>query len=332
MDDRTHIEVFVTPGLGDNSYVLLSGDEAVLVDPQRDVWRMLAAAEGRGARVRYVLETHVHNDYVSGAAEARAATATQVAGPADGGFSFPFVPMEEGAELTVGDLRLQAVRTPGHTPEHTSYAVLAPGQERPSAVFSGGSLIAGSAGRTDLLGEDRAEELTRAQFRTMRRFEDLPDATLLLPTHGAGSFCASGPPEEDRTSTIGRERVRNLALRETDEETFVRQQLTRSLGPRLPKRGQHIVQGRRGAAPHLGQTVGPPLQPHLGQHRLGRLERRAGDLKIQRIQCDKRRTAFRCRDQHRAEAVGILLPQDLGAGLKRHAPTTRASSASRAAS
>jgi hydroxyacylglutathione hydrolase len=255
VDAGTGLELFVTPGLGDNSYLLVSGDEGVLVDPQRDVWRMLAAAENRGARIRYVVETHVHNDYVSGAAEARVVTGAEVVGPADGGFAFPFVPMEDGAELSVGDLRLLAIRTPGHTPEHTSYGVLTPGDERPSAVFSGGSLIAGTAGRTDLLGEARAEELTRAQFRTMRRFDNLPDATLLLPTHGAGSFCASGAPQEDRTSTIGRERLRNPALIEADEEAFLRQQLTGLLA--YPSYYRYMAPINRGGAPVLGEVPSP---------------------------------------------------------------------------
>ncbi|HEX5950500.1 MAG TPA: MBL fold metallo-hydrolase, partial [Actinomycetota bacterium] len=226
MDRDRDLDTIVTPGLGDASYLLASGDEALVVDPQRDIGRLLAAAERRGVRVRFVLETHVHNDYLSGAAEFRAATGARIVGPADAGYAFPYDPMDEGAELRLGELRLVALRTPGHTPEHTSYAIHVGQSEEALAVFSGGSLIVGSAGRTDLLGEDRTDELTRAQYRSMRRFAEMPGGTLVLPTHGAGSFCASGPPQEDRTSTIDRERASNPALRVPGEETFVREQLS----------------------------------------------------------------------------------------------------------
>jgi len=220
------LDVIVTPGLGDNSYLIASGGEAAVVDPQREAGRFLAAAEARGVTIRYVLETHVHNDYVSGGTEIRAATGAAIAAPARGRYEFPIEPMAEGDELKVGDLRLRAMETPGHTPEHLSYLVFEEGSGAPAAVFTGGSMMVGSAGRTDLLGADLADELTRHQYRTLRRLASLPDPVQILPTHGAGSFCGSGPAEKDRTSTLGRERKRNRALRAPDEDAFVRQQLS----------------------------------------------------------------------------------------------------------
>ncbi len=217
------LDVLVTEGLGDNSYLLSSGDEAAAIDPQRDVRRLLEAAEARRARIRSVLETHVHNDYVSGAAELRAATGAEIFGPAAAGFAFDVKPIEDGDEIAIGDTTLEALATPGHTFEHTAYLLRAP---REHALFSGGSLIVGSAGRTDLLGSDRTDELTRLQFATMRRLARLPDDVVLLPTHGAGSFCATSPPGERRTSSLGAERLANPALAEVDEAAFVRQQLT----------------------------------------------------------------------------------------------------------
>lgn len=257
MDLRTGLDLVVTPGLGDNSYLLASGDEAVVVDPQRDAGRLLALAETRGVHVRFVLETHVHNDYVSGAAEVRSATGAEICGPARAGYAFAFRPLEEGDEVRIGDLRLLALETPGHTPEHTSYAVLAPGVDAPIAVFSGGSLIVGSAGRTDLLGADRAEELARAQYGSVRRYLPMPNETLLLPTHGAGSFCASGPPQDDRTSTIGRERASNPALRAPDEPTFVAEQLTGLLA--FPTYYAHMAPINRAGPRVLGGA--PPVVP-----------------------------------------------------------------------
>ena len=256
MDLASDLDLVVTPGLGDNSYLLASGDEAALVDPQRDAGRLLTAAGGRGVRVRFVLETHVHNDYVSGAAEVRSATGAEIVAPARAGYAFPFVPVHDGDEIRLGDLRLVALPTPGHTPEHTSYAVHGSGSEHPAAVFSGGSLIVGSAGRTDLLGAERAEGLARDQYRSLRRFATIPDRALLLPTHGAGSFCASGPPQEDRMSTFGRERASNPALRAPNEETFVREQLTGLLA--FPTYYAHMAPINRAGPAVLGDVPSPP--------------------------------------------------------------------------
>jgi len=218
--------LFVTPGLGDNSYLLASGDEAVVVDPQRDAWRFLAAADARKLRVRYVLETHVHNDYVSGALEIRAAAAAEIAAPARGQYAFPHRGMAEGQEVRVGALRLVAWETPGHTPEHICWLVYEDGRDDPVAVFGGGSLIVGSAGRTDLLGPEMTDGLTRAQFRSLERLAALPPSVQLLPTHGAGSFCTASVGSMDRTSTIGAEIRANAALAARDEASFVRQQLS----------------------------------------------------------------------------------------------------------
>jgi hydroxyacylglutathione hydrolase len=222
--EELDLEVFVTPGLGDNSYLVGSGGEALVVDPQRDVGRFLDAAERRGLTIRYVLETHVHNDYLSGALEIRKATGADIAAPAAGRYEFPTRPMAEGDELALGDLALMAMESPGHTPEHVSYVLSEGGA--PVAVFTGGSLMVGSAGRTDLLGPEMSYELTRAQFRTLRRLTAFDDRVRVLPTHGAGSFCGAGPAPKERVSTIGVERANNRALAAKDEDAFVEQQLS----------------------------------------------------------------------------------------------------------
>lgn len=250
----------MTPGLGDNSYLLASGDEAAVVDPQRDAGRFLAAAEARRATIRHVLETHVHNDYVSGAMEIRAATGAAIAAPAKGRYEFPIEPMSEGDELKLGDLRLMAMETPGHTPEHLSYLLFESGSDGPSAVFTGGSLMVGSAGRTDLLGPDLTEGLTHDQYRSLRRLAGLPDHVQVLPTHGAGSFCGSGPVEKDRTSTLVAERRRNRALKAPDEETFVRQQLSGLMA--YPTYYSSMAPINRGGPRLLADLPGPgPLAP-----------------------------------------------------------------------
>ena len=217
------IELFTTPGLGDTSYLIASDGEAALVDPQRDAWRFLAVAEQRGWRVRHVLETHVHNDYLSGALEVRAATGARIAAPSRGGYEFDHDGAEEGTTIEVGGLRLRAMATPGHTLEHLAWAIhSADGAAGapPSGVFTGGSLLVGTAGRTDLLGEDRIAELTKLQAATLRRLAALPPEVQVLPTHGAGSFCSVGPAAATSASTIGAERLANPVVLALDRSDF----------------------------------------------------------------------------------------------------------------
>ena len=248
------LDVLVTEGLGDTSYVLTWGDEAAVVDPQRDVERFVEAARARGATIRHVVETHVHNDYVSGALELREATGAEIWGPAAAGYAFGFRPVEDADEIRLGDAVLIGLATPGHTPEHLAY--LLHDDAEPIALFSGGSLMVGGAGRTDLLGPERTDELTRLQFRSMRRLAALADRVRVLPTHGAGSFCGAASPGDDRrTSTIAEERGTNLAFAETDEEAFVRHQLSGLMA--YPGYYANMAPINRAGPPLLGDAALP---------------------------------------------------------------------------
>jgi hydroxyacylglutathione hydrolase len=249
-------EVFVTPGLGDNSYLLRSGDEAVLIDPQRDAWRFLAAADRLGVRVRAVLETHVHNDYVSGAHEVRAATGAELVLPARGGYEFTHRPADEGDEVVVGDARLVALATPGHTPEHLAWLAYGADGPEPRALFSGGSLLVGSAGRTDLLGEQHTDRLTRDQFATLSRLAALPDDVQVMPTHGAGSFCVAAMPTTQRTSLIGDERRRNPLLGAKDLAGFTAELCEELMA--YPRYYAQMAPINRAGAPVLGTLPRPP--------------------------------------------------------------------------
>jgi hydroxyacylglutathione hydrolase len=272
-------ETFVTYGLGDNSYLIASGGEAAVVDPQRDAWRFLAAAEARGWKIRYVLETHVHNDYVTGALEIREASGSRLVLPGDGGYQFAHEPAAEGTTVALGDIELVARHTPGHTPEHISWE--ARGDGSPHAVFTGGSLLVGSTGRSDLLGEEMAEELTRAQYRTAQRLASLPDEVQVLPTHGAGSFCVGDMPSTARTSTIGEERRQNPALLAADEDAFLRQQLANAT--RYPAYYRYMAALNRAGPPMLGRLPRPVVlsvddlerRAHLGTHVIDGRERTA---------------------------------------------------------
>lgn len=209
-----------TPGLGDRSYVATDGTVAVVVDPQRDLDRVVAVLDDRRLRLTHVLETHVHNDYVSGGlALARDASAAYVV-PAGDGVAFERVAVVDGDRLPAGGLVVEAIATPGHTPHHMSYAVGPAGA--PAAVFTGGSLLFGTVGRTDLVSDAATEALARRQHRSVRRLATvLHDDVDVLPTHGFGSFCASGPPSERDGSTIGDERATNPAFA-MEEDEFVR--------------------------------------------------------------------------------------------------------------
>ena len=210
-----------TTGLGDRSYLVHDGEHAAVIDPQRDIDRVLAAAQAAGVRLTHVLETHIHNDYLTGGlALARAAGADYVVAAAED-VSFDRVPAGDGDRFRAGRLTLTALATPGHTPGHLSY-VLRHDQSGPVAVFTGGSMLFGAVGRTDLIGPDQTRDLTRAQFRSVRRLAgELPDPVAVYPTHGFGSFC-SATPTSGTSSTIGAERVSNIALT-SDEESFVRE-------------------------------------------------------------------------------------------------------------
>lgn len=262
------LELFTTPGLGDASYLIASEGEAALVDPQRDAWRFLAVARARGWRVTHVLETHVHNDYVSGAVETRAATGAEIVAPARGGYAFAHRGADEGTTVAVGALRLTAMDTPGHTPEHLAWAVHEAGTTNdapPEGIFTGGSLLVGTAGRTDLLGEAWTDELTALQRTTLQRLAALPAGVRILPTHGAGSFCSAGPGAPSRTSTVGLELAGNPVLAALEPARF-RDVLLGGLG-RYPAYYAHMAPLNRAGPAVLGS---PLLIPAVDPGAFGR--------------------------------------------------------------
>jgi glyoxylase-like metal-dependent hydrolase (beta-lactamase superfamily II)/rhodanese-related sulfurtransferase len=206
------VEILRTRGLGNSTYVLASDDEALVVDPPRDAWRVREILERRGWRLRNVVETHVHNDYLSGALELVASERASVVAPARGRYAFDHRGVDDGDEVEVGGIVLRARATPGHTPEHLAWEVRDASRRAgapPEAVLTGGSLLVGSVGRTDLLGDEATGDLTRRQLASLRALAELPDEVALWPTHGSGSFCAAGPMHDEPTSTIGAERWTN---------------------------------------------------------------------------------------------------------------------------
>ncbi|MGW6458272.1 MBL fold metallo-hydrolase [Streptomyces sp. NPDC055078] len=213
------IDTIEVPGLGNRSYLVGGARDAVVIDPVRDVDRVVAAAARRGVRITAVVETHVHNDYVSGGLELARVTGADYLVPAGAHVSYQRVPIADGDRVEIGTgLALRALATPGHTPHHTAYALEDEG--RTVAAFTGGSLLIGTVGRPDLVEPRLTERLARAQYASVHRLADeLPDDTAVLPTHGFGSFCSSSPSAGGET-TIGKERFANEALVK-DADTFV---------------------------------------------------------------------------------------------------------------
>ena len=206
-----------TPTLGDRSYLVHDGEVAFVVDPQRDIDRMLDVARAAGVRITHVFETHIHNDYVTGGLALARETGAAYHVNADDHVSFERTPIRDGEVVEVSSaMRVRALHTPGHTFTHLSYAL--EGDEQ--AVFSGGSLLFGSTGRPDLLGAAHTHELAHHQYDSARRLAtELPEHTKVMPTHGFGSFCAAtSAGGSTSASTIGRELRVNPVLTQDEEE------------------------------------------------------------------------------------------------------------------
>jgi glyoxylase-like metal-dependent hydrolase (beta-lactamase superfamily II)/rhodanese-related sulfurtransferase len=258
---RIDAVTFEAEGLGDRSYLVHDGEVAVVIDPQREPERYIAAAKALGVSITHVLETHVHNDYVSGGLGlARQLGATYVLPEGeDLAFADECVTLGDGAEITAGAagaLRVSALATPGHTPHHLSY-LLGSGTGTARFVCTGGSVLPNAVGRTDLLGAERAEELAAAQWHSVRRLlSELDAGTEVLPTHGFGSFCSATPGAAAGPAklTIGLERQRNPAAMAALGD-FVR-----ALGqdcPPVPAYYRHMAPlNRRGpGSPRYDQTA-----------------------------------------------------------------------------
>lgn len=233
------IVTIATSGLGNRSYVVSDGTVAAVIDPPRDIDRVVAMLDERGWSLTHVFETHVHNDYVTGGLDLARRTGATYVLAADDDVAFDRHPIRDTEEVVSGALRFTALHTPGHTHGHLAYVLLDAG--RPVAVFTGGSMLYGTVGRTDLVDAEVTERLTRAQFHSARRLAgELPADVAVYPTHGFGSFCASGAATNADASTIAEERRNNTALTTDDEAAFV-----------------ELITGGLGAYPRYYAHMGP---------------------------------------------------------------------------
>lgn len=218
--DGFHLRQYQLGCLSLLSYLLVAGDQAVVIDPQRDVEHYEADAKALGARITHVWLTHPHADFVAGHTELAHRTGATIAVSAEAHAEFAHRALKDGDRLQLGPLALEAWATPGHTPNAMTFLLHVPGAAaNPAYAFTGDTLFVGSIGRPDLLDVPPAE-LAAKSFTSVQRLKTLPDTTVVLPAHGAGSLCGAHL-SPDTTSTIGREKRSNPYLRIPTLASFV---------------------------------------------------------------------------------------------------------------
>jgi len=253
-----YLEQFYLGCLAHASYMLGSEGEAIVVDPQRDVEIYLEAADKHGLKITHIFETHLHADFVSGHIELAERTGARIHIGAKAGATFPHVAMQDGSELRLGRLRINAIETPGHTPE--GMCLIVTDEEKsaqPWAVLTGDTLFIGDVGRPDLSKAHTPQQLAGLMYDSLHgKLLKLSDDVLVYPAHGAGSLCGRNMRAE-RSSTIGTERLTNYALQIKSRDEFIRQ-----LTENLPSRPEYFLQDaqiNRSGAPALSEL--PELPP-----------------------------------------------------------------------
>ena len=247
-----YFEQFYLGCLAHASYLLGSEGEGIVVDPQRDVDIYLEAAQKNGLKIRYIFETHLHADFVSGHRELAERTGAQIVLSRAAGATFPHLAVDDGAVVRAGLLKIEVLATPGHTPESISLLVTDEEKgEKPWAVLTGDTLFIGDVGRPDLSPTHTPVQLAGMLYDSLRnKLLALPDSVMVYPAHGAGSLCGRNMRAE-RFSTIGTERLTNYALQIKDRDEFVRQMTSN-----LPARPDYFLEDaaiNRAGAPALAE-------------------------------------------------------------------------------
>jgi hydroxyacylglutathione hydrolase len=224
-----NIQMFEVPGLAQYSYILSSDGKAAVIDPIRDIDRYLAYATEFNLTITHIFETHIHADFASGAKALAEIAGAQLALSAYDQneryqYSMPHQALRDGDIVEIGALRVHALHTPGHTPEHLSFLVFDTGRSalRPVCLFTGDFLFVGSLGRPDLLGDEAKHALAHRLFHSLHhRIASLPGSIEIYPGHGAGSLCGAGMSDR-QLSTLGYERDVN-PLFQLGEDAFVKE-------------------------------------------------------------------------------------------------------------
>jgi hydroxyacylglutathione hydrolase len=215
-----YIEQLYTNCLAEAAYYIESEGEAAIVDPIRETDSYIEMAASRGAKIKYVFETHVHADFVSGHLDLAAATGAEIVFGPDAETSYAVHEARDGEIFQIGKITIEALHTPGHTPESTCY-LLRDGSGTPKAIFTGDTLFVGDVGRPDLLGGTMTkEQLASMAYDSMQRLKSLPDDITVYPAHGPGSACGKNIGKET-WSTLGVQKKTNYALQKMTREAFV---------------------------------------------------------------------------------------------------------------
>ncbi len=256
-----YFEQFYLGCLAHASYMVGSQGVAAVVDPQRDIQIYLDEAARHHLRISWIIETHLHADFISGHAELAAATGARILVSHRAGASYPHLPVADGQEISLGNLHLRFLETPGHTPE--SICVLLTDLDsspKPFAVLTGDTLFIGDVGRPDLSPDFSPQELAGMLYDSLHaKLLTLPDDVLVYPAHGAGSLCGRNI-SADRFSTIGLQRASNYALQPMPRADFIR--LLTSAMPLRPSYFQRDAEiNRRGAASLASSPALPSLAP-----------------------------------------------------------------------
>ncbi|UPS91315.1 rhodanese-like domain-containing protein [Bizionia sp. M204] len=218
------IKQFEDKPLAHYSYAIISNGKMAIIDPSRNTKPYYELAEAHNANIVAIFETHPHADFVSSHLQMHKETRAQIYVSKLVGATYPHKTFDDGDTVTLGEVTLEAINTPGHSPD--SITVIATDADRNHYMFSGDTLFIGDVGRPDLrekAGNMKAkrEELAKSMYKTMKtKFNHLPDSTIIYPAHGAGSLCGKNL-SEDPSSTLGRERTENWAFKNLSEEEFV---------------------------------------------------------------------------------------------------------------
>jgi len=236
------VEAIPAPELGNASFLVADTERGVglVNDPLRDIERYLHVASSLNVKLTHALDTHLHNDYVSGCRELAAEVGADVS------------TLDVGTELEIGEITIRAIHTPGHTPDHKSYLISEGGRQR--ALFSGGAVMLGAIARTDLFGPHLAVHLALEALSTLQvRLRGLPDDIAVFPTHGGGSFCGTGGRSGHET-TLGQERKTNPFFLTTEVMPFLARALNQH---RYPTYYRDMGAINRGGATLIGMTISP---------------------------------------------------------------------------
>ncbi len=240
------------------SYLIGSEGEAAVVDPQRDVDQYIAEADAEGLEIKYVIETHLHADFVSGHRELAERTGAEIVFGKEAGATFSHRAVRDGDEITIGKVVLRFIETPGHTPESVSVLVIdAEISNEPQKILTGDTLFVGDVGRPDLAGGKgyTPEMMAAMMYDTLReKILKLPDGTAVYPAHGAGSMCGRNLSSET-SSTIGEQRRSNYALQPMSKDAFVRM-MTVDM-PEAPAYFPRDAEINRTGAPSLTEVPEP---------------------------------------------------------------------------